>query len=199
MPDEIILASASPFRAKMLDDAGIRFRAMAPDLDERAAEAPLAETGASPEDVAAVLAEAKAMAVAEANPNALVIGSDQTLSLGDRIFHKPADMEAARRHLLALSGQTHQLNTAAVIVQGERTLWRHVEVARLTMRTLEPAEIGRYLSAVGETALRSVGSYQVEGRGIRLFERIDGDYFAIVGLPLLPLLAALRKLGALDD
>jgi septum formation protein len=135
MPDEIILASASPFRAKMLDDAGIRFRAVAPDLDERAAEAPLAETGASPEDVAAVLAEAKAMAVAEANPNALVIGSDQTLSLGDRIFHKPADMEAARRHLLALSGQTHQLNTAADIVQGERTLWRHVEDARLTMRS----------------------------------------------------------------
>lgn len=199
MPGEIILASASPFRANMLTQAGVPFRALAPDLDERAAEAPLAETGASPEEVAAVLAEAKAMTVAESNPDALVIGSDQTLSLGDRIFHKPADMEAARRHLLALSGKAHRLNTAVAIIQGRQTLRRHVEIATLTMRKLEPAEIGRYLSGVGDAALRSVGSYQVEGRGIRLFERIEGDYFAIVGLPLLPLLAFLRELGALDD
>jgi nucleoside triphosphate pyrophosphatase len=161
-------------------------------------EATLEGSGASPEDVALVLAEAKALDVSAKNPDAIVIGTDQTLSLDDTIFHKPADMEGARRHLLKLSGKTHHLNSAVVLARNGETLWRHVAVARLTMRKLEPDFIGRYLSRVGDKALSSVGAYQVEGEGIQLFEEIEGDYFTIVGLPLLPLLVALREQGAID-
>ena len=158
----------------------------------------LGDTGATPDDLAQVLAEAKALDVSERHPGALVIGCDQTLSLGDRIFHKPADMEEARRHLLALSGKTHQLNSGIVLAQGGETLWRHVGIANLTMRALDPGFVGRHLSRAGPSVLQSVGAYQIEGEGIQLFEKIEGDYFTIVGLPLLPLLAALRDLGALD-
>ncbi|MDN2578816.1 Maf-like protein [Aquibium sp. ELW1220] len=194
----IILASSSPYRRKLLEDAGVEFSVLKPDLDERAIEAPLARTGVTPEEVALVLAEAKATAVSEARPGALVIGSDQTLSLGDEMFHKPADMKGARRHLLKLSGRTHHLNSAVVLARNGEAVWRHVSVARMTMRDLEPGFIGRHLAAVGEVALTSVGAYQIEGRGIQLFEKIDGDHFTIVGLPLLPLLAALRSFGAID-
>jgi septum formation protein len=128
----------------------------------------------------------------------LVLGCDQTLSLGDEVFHKPADMEGARRHLLALSGKTHQLNSAAVLVRDGNVLWRHVGIANLTMRHLDPAFIGRHLARVGKKALASVGAYQIEGEGIQLFEKIEGDYFTIVGLPLLAVLAELRSLGAID-
>jgi septum formation protein len=198
MTQRIILASGSPFRRKLLENAGIDFEAIAALIDERAVEAPLEGSGASPEDVALVLAEAKALDVSANNADAIVIGSDQTLSLDDAIFHKPADMEGARRHLLKLSGKTHHLNSAVVLARNGETLWRHVSVARLTMRKLEPAFIGRYLSRVGDKALSSVGAYQIEGEGIRLFEEIEGDYFTIVGLPLLPLLSALREQGAID-
>ncbi len=198
MPQPFILASTSPFRKALLNNAGLDFTAVAADIDERAVEAPLAGSGATPEEVAEVLAEAKALAVSERYPGVLVLGCDQTLSLGDTIFHKPADMEAARRHLLALSGRTHQLNSAAVLVRDGETLWRTVSVARLTMRKLDPGFIGRHLAQVGPKALQSVGAYQIEGEGIQLFDKVDGDYFTIVGLPLLQLLAALRDLGAID-
>ena len=198
MPEKIILASSSPFRKALLANAGIAFAVVKPDVDERAAEAPLEGSGATPEDVALVLATAKATEVSERNPGALVIGSDQTLSLGDEIFHKPADMEGARRHLLGLSGKPHHLNSAVALVRNGDTLWSHVAVARLTMRALEPAFIGRYLARIGDKALSSVGAYQIEGEGIQLFEKIEGDYFTIVGLPLLPLLAELRRLRAID-
>lgn len=198
MTDRIVLASSSPFRADILKNAGLAFEVKPAELDERAAEAPLAETGASPQDVAQVLAEAKATEVSERAGDAWVVGADQTLSLGDEIFHKPDDMEGARRHLLALSGKTHQLNSAVVLARGGEVVWRHVATASLTMRTLDPAFIGRHLAAVGEKALSSVGAYQIEGPGIQLFERIEGDYFTIVGLPLLPLLAELRSRGAID-
>jgi septum formation protein len=198
MPVRIILASGSPFRRKLLENAGVAFDVVPPAIDERAIEAPLKSSGATPEDVAQILAEAKASQVSERHLGALVIGSDQTLSLGDEIFHKPADMEGARRHLLALSGRTHQLNSAIAIVKDGATVWRHVDVARLTMRKLEPAFIGRHLARVGEKALTSVGAYQIEGEGIQLFEKIEGSYFTIVGLPLLPLLAKLREHGAID-
>ncbi len=194
----IILASGSPYRRKLLEGAGLDFTVVKPELDERAVEAPLAGTGATPEDVAMVLAEAKATVVSQARPDALVIGSDQTLSLGEELFHKPVDMEGARRHLLKLSGRTHHLNSAVVLARNGEAVWRHVAVARMTMRPLEPGFVGRHLAAVGDVALTSVGAYQVEGQGIQLFETIDGDYFTIVGLPLLPLLAALRELGAID-
>ncbi len=180
MAEKIILASGSPFRKALLVHAGVPVEAVPAEVDERALEAPLQGSGISPEDVA------------------LVLGCDQTLSLGDEVFHKPADMEAARRHLLALSGKTHQLNSAVVLARDGAVLWRHVGVASLTMRKLDPAFIGRHLARVGAKALSSVGAYQIEGEGIQLFERVEGDYFTIVGLPLLPVLAKLRDLGAID-
>ena len=198
MTDKLVLASKSPFRSALLKNAGIAFSTASADIDERAVEAPLYETGATPEEVAQVLAEAKALDVSEKSPDAVVIGCDQTLSLGDEIFHKPADMEAARRQLLKFSGKTHQLNSAVVLVKDGKTLWRHVSIARMTMRDLDPGFVGLYLGRVGDTALSSVGAYQVEGPGIQLFEKIEGDYFTIVGLPLLPLLAELRKEKLID-
>ncbi len=195
---DIILASGSVFRQKMLRDAGVAFRVERAEIDERAVENTLEGSGADPETVAQILAEAKAVDVSEREPGALVIGADQTLSLGDEVFHKPTDMEGARRHLLKLSGRTHQLNSAVVIARDGEVIWRHVGVARLTMRDLDPGFIGRHLSSVGEKALSSVGAYQIEGEGIQLFEKIEGDTFTIVGLPLLPLLAELRSLGAID-
>jgi septum formation protein len=198
LAQEIILASVSPHRRALLRNVGLEFSVEKPDIDERAVEAALAGSGATPEDVAVVLAEAKAVAVSERHPDALVIGSDQTLSLGDEFLHKVADMEAARRQLLRLSGRMHQLSSAVVLAGQGEAIWRHTSVAHMTMRKLDPADIGRYLSDVGDTALGSVGCYQIEGRGIRLFEKIEGDFFTIVGLPLLPLLAALRDKGAID-
>lgn len=198
MTESLILASGSPFRKALLVNAGVAVEAVPAELDERAVEAPLKDSGASPEDVALVLAEAKAVEVSQRVPGRLVLGCDQTLSLGARLFHKPADMEAARRTLLALSGNTHQLNSAAVLARNGEVLWRYVGVASLTMRRLDPAFIGRHLARVGEKALQSVGAYQVEGEGIQLFERIEGDHFTIVGLPLLAVLAELRRLGAID-
>lgn len=198
MTTNIILASASPFRAKMLKDAGVEVTIERPSIDERAVEQAVAGAGLRPDDLAQILAEAKAVDVSQNHPGAFVIGCDQTLSLGEELMHKPADMEDARRRLLKLSGRTHQLNSAVVIAQDGEAIWRHVSVASLTMRDLDPGFVGRHLSAVGDAALSSVGAYQIEGRGIQLFDKIEGDHFTIVGLPLLPLLAKLRELGAID-
>ena len=195
---QLILASKSPFRAMLMKNAGMEFSSQAAQVDERALEAPLQDSGVTPEDVALILAEAKALDVSSSNKDALVIGSDQTLSLGDKVFHKPANMADARRHLLALSGQTHQLNSAVVLAINNTTVWRHVSVARLTMRKLTPAFIGRHLAKTGDVILSSVGAYQYEREGVHLFDQIDGDYFTIVGLPLIPLLAELRARGAID-
>lgn len=198
MTERLVLASGSRFRKAMLEAAGVEIDVVPSDIDERAVEQTLEGTGASPEDVAQVLAEAKALDVSEKHPGRLVLGCDQTLSLGEELFHKPADMEAARRHLLKLSGNTHQLNSAVVLARDGEAIWRHVGIARLTMRKLDPAFIGRHLAHVGQAALNSVGAYQIEGEGIQLFEKVEGDHFTIVGLPLLPLLKELRALGAID-
>lgn len=198
MTRPIILASGSPFRKKILEDAGVEFTVERPGIDERAVEEAVAASGMTPDDLAQILAEAKAVDVSQNHPGALVIGSDQTLSLDGELFHKPADMEEARRRLLKLSGRTHQLNSAVVIALDGEAIWRHVSIAQLTMRDLDPGFVGRHLSAVGDAALSSVGGYQIEGRGIQLFEKIEGDHFTIVGLPLLPLLEKLRELGAID-
>lgn len=194
----LVLASTSPFRAALLTNAGLDFRAEAARIDERSVEEPLLSAFATPEDIAVVLAEAKALDVSARNPGALVLGGDQTLSLEGQLFHKPANMEEARRHLLAFSGKTHQLWSALVLVRDGETLWRHVSVANIGVRPLSPQFIGRYLAQVGDMALKSVGAYQYEGAGVQLFDAVDGDYFTIVGLPLLPLLAKLRDMGGID-
>lgn len=194
----LILASKSPYRSMLLKNAGVNFINEAANINERAIEEPLQNSGVTPEDMAMVLAEAKAQDVSARYKAALVIGSDQTLSLQDRVFHKPVDMEDARRHLLAMSGKTHQLNSAVTLAIDGQTVWRHISVARMSMRELSPAFIGRHLARVGNGVLSSVGAYQFEGEGVQLFDKINGDYFTIVGLPLLPLLKELRARGAID-
>lgn len=196
MTNKLVLASASPFRKSLLQNAGFTFVAEAANIDERAIEATLGNVDA--EDVATILAEAKAHDVSMRHPGSIVIGSDQTLALDGEIFHKAGDMEDARRRLLKLSGKTHQLNSAVVLVRDGQTLWRHVAVAHMTMRKLDPGFVGRHLARTGESVLSSVGAYQYEGEGIQLFERIDGDHFTVIGLPMLPLLAELRNLGVID-
>ncbi|WP_374828843.1 Maf-like protein [Paenochrobactrum pullorum] len=198
MTTSLILASKSPFRAQLLNNSGLIFGTENADIDERAVEAPLYRSGATPEDVAVVLAEAKALAVSAKYPDAIIIGCDQTLSLSDEIFHKSTNLEEAGNNLLKLSGKTHQLNSGIVLVKNGETIWRHVSIAYMTMRHLKPEFIGRYLGRVGDIALSSVGAYQVEGEGIQLFEKIEGDYFTIIGLPLLPLLQKLREESLID-
>lgn len=194
----LILASQSPFRRMLMDNAGLAFETRAAEIDERVVEAALAERNPTPPQVAEALAIEKAQDVASRSPGALVIGSDQTLSLDGRVFHKPADMAEAKSHLMAMSGRTHALNCGIALVRDGQMLWSHVSIAHLTMRPLSAAFIDRHLARVGERVLASVGAYQLEGEGVQLFERIDGDYFTILGLPLLPLLAKLRELGAID-
>ncbi|PDT83546.1 Maf-like protein [Sinorhizobium sp. BJ1] len=198
MKSSLVLASASPFRRALLENAGLTFAARAAQLDERALERPLEEAGASPTEVALALAEAKARNVSRHFDGALVIGSDQTMSLGARVYHKPKDMAEAAEHLLSLAGETHSLNSAIVIVRDGDVLWRHVSTAHMTVRPLDRTFVERHLKRVGEKALSSVGAYQLEGEGIQLFEKIDGDYFTILGLPMLPLLSKLRELGSID-
>lgn len=198
MTAPLILASQSPFRRMLMENAGLTFQAQAAAIDERAAEAALAAHNPTPQAIAEALAIEKARDVARRNPGSLVIGSDQTLSLEGLVFHKPADMAEAKAHLMAMSGKTHSLNCGIALVRDGQTLWSHVSIANLTMRPLSEAFVERHLARVGSRVLASVGAYQLEGEGVQLFERIDGDYFTILGLPLLPLLAKLRDLGAID-
>jgi len=198
MTAPLILASSSPFRRILLENAGLRFEAIAADIDERAIEAPLEAAGTGPDAIALVLAKAKAVAVSEGHRGSLVIGSDQTMSLQSRVFHKPKDAAEAERHLLALSGKTHRLNSAIAIAKDGDILWEHLSHAALTMRDLDAEFIRRHIGRVGNRALSSVGAYQLEGEGIQLFSHIEGDYFTILGLPMLPLLAQLRALEAID-
>ncbi len=194
----LILASQSPFRRMLMENAGLAFETEAAAIDERAVETALAARKPTPQQVAETLAIEKALDVARRRPGALVIGSDQTLSLDGRVFHKPADMAEAKAHLQAMSGRTHSLNCGVALVRDGETVWSHVSIAHLTMRPLPDTFIDRHLARVGTRVLASVGAYQLEGEGVQLFERIDGDYFTILGLPLLPLLAKLRDLGAID-
>jgi septum formation protein len=193
----IILASTSPTRIGILKAAGIAFEALPPRVDERLVEAPLIAAGKSPGEIALALAEAKAIGIGEADRAAYVIGADQTLDVKGERWVKPATMDEARSQLLALSARSHELHTAVVAVHRGTVGWRYLDSAVLTMRPLSLAEIGAYLNTIGETALQSVGAYQIEGPGIQLFEKIAGDYFTILGLPLLPLLKWLREAGAL--
>ncbi|WP_346893973.1 Maf-like protein [uncultured Roseibium sp.] len=194
----LVLASGSRIRAELLENAGLSIEVDPADIDERAVEEPLLKAGFSPEDLALVLAEAKADNVSERRSGDLVIGADQILAFEGERHTKPENMEAARRQLLAFSGKTHELLSAVVISKDGEAIWRHVSTARLTMRDLSPPFVGHYLAQVGDVALSSVGAYQLEGPGVQLFEKIEGDYFTVLGLPLLPLLAELRKLNVLE-
>jgi septum formation protein len=195
---DFILASQSPFRAQILKQAGLQFSQENADIDERAIEASIGNEPLPPDDLAILLAEVKAQDVSLRNSSALTLGCDQTLSLGDELFHKAKDMEEARRRLLTFSGKTHQLNSALVLVKNGETIWRHVSIAHLTMRELSPQFIGQYLANVGEKVLSSVGVYQIEGEGVQLFDKIEGDYFTIIGLPILPLLEKLREMDVIN-
>lgn len=194
----LILASKSASRRSLMTGAGLDYEAVTADIDERAVEEPLLARGAHPDAVARGLAEAKALHVSLKHPDAYVIGSDQTLSLGERIFHKPRDMAEAADHIRAFSGKTHHLNCGVAVAYDGKVVWSDVSIARMTMRPISETFLSRYLDLSGEGILQSVGAYQFEGPGVQLFERIDGDYFTILGLPMLTLLSGLRSLGAID-
>ena len=194
----IILASGSAARRALLDNAGVAFTVSPAPVDERAIEAPLIAAGTSPAEIATALAEAKAIVMSRANPGAYVIGADQTLDWNGERWTKPATRADARAQLALLSGRSHQLHSAIVVARDGVIVWQHHDSATLTMHKLSPTRIDAYLARIGDAALMSVGVYQLEGEGIRLFERIDGDYFTILGLPLLPLLNYLRAEGAIE-
>lgn len=194
----LVLASKSSSRASLLTNAGLKFEIQPAELDERAVERPLLQAGLDGADLAQVLAQAKADHVSARNRSMLTIGADQVMSLDGEILHKPADMEEARRRLLQLSGKTHQLASAVCLVADQELIWSHVDIAHITFRRLSPKFVGRHLARVGEIALTSVGAYQIEGEGIQLIDKVDGDHFTVIGLPLLPLIAKLRELGAVD-
>lgn len=192
-PTPLVLASKSPSRRRVLDNAGIPADIHPADIDERAVEAAAGPGG--PGEAAQLLARAKALAVSAAMPGRLVLGADQTLALGQKRFSKPSGRAAAQAQLQDLAGRTHELHSAFALARDGGIAFEHCDVARLTMRPLSPETIARYLDAAGEAVTTSVGAYQIEGVGIQLFERIDGDYFTILGLPLLPLLDWLRRNG----
>jgi septum formation protein len=187
----LVVASKSEARRKLLQSAGLSLETVPASIDERGIEAASGTT--DPGAVAALLARAKAQSVAEKMPGRLVLGADQTLAAGTDRFSKPSSREAAAAQLRKLSGRTHELHSAVAIASDGVIVFEHRAVARMTMRPLSDETIAAYLEDVGDVALSSVGAYQVEGPGIQLFERIDGDYFTILGLPLLPLLAYLRS------
>lgn len=193
----LVLASRSESRRAILAAATLAVEIRPADVDERAIEAGAPDK--APDAVAALLARAKAAAVAAALPGRLVLGADQTLALGDRPFSKPADAGAAREQLKALRGATHSLYSAIALVRDGTILYEHCAAAHLTMRNFSDQFLDAYMAAAGPAVTGSVGAYQVEGTGIQLFERIVGDHFTILGLPLLPLLAHLRAAGLLAE
>ncbi len=192
-----ILASGSTTRAQLLAQAGIAFDVVPARIDEEAVKASLRAEGAPLARVPEVLAEMKALRVSAQQPEALVLGADQILAFEDRVISKSDDVAGARRLLQALRGREHRLIGAAVLAKGGSAIWRHVETATLTMRNFGDAFLDDYLAREGEAALSSVGCYRLEGPGVQLFSSIKGDYFSILGLPLLPLLAALRQHGVI--
>lgn len=186
----IVLASNSVIRRTLLGNAGVDFTACDSGVDEDAVKQLL--EGSGPQAIAIALAEAKARTLSKAQPGSLIIGADQTLGLDDQIFDKPYSIVEARRQLHALKNKTHQLFSAICCTRNEKVLWSHCGVAHLTMRNFSDAFVEDYLLTIAETYSTSVGGYKLEERGITLFDRIDGDYFTILGLPLLPLLKFLR-------
>lgn len=189
----LILASQSQTRKALLQQAGLHFSSVPADIDERAIETAAIEAGGDGRDVALLLAQKKAASVASGHRGAFVIGADQTLSLGTELLHKPEDRSAAVMQLDRLKGKTHRLHAAVSLARDGDILWADVQTAELTMRDFSDAERDDVLDREGAAILSSVGGYRLEGPSIRLFETVTGDYFTILGLPLLPLLAALRS------
>ncbi|HUC48310.1 MAG TPA: Maf family protein [Xanthobacteraceae bacterium] len=191
----LVLASRSEVRRALLEGAGLALETCPADLDERRLEADAVSQ--APGAIAAHLAREKARAVAKLRAGRLTLGADQTLALGGARFSKPVDLAAARSQLCALSGKTHELHSAIAFVRDDKILCEYVGVARLTMRSFSDQFLDLYLKSAGNTATSSVGAYQLESFGIQLFERIEGDYFTILGLPLLQALEFLRQQGCL--
>ena len=192
---KLILASTSRIRGELLGKAGLAFEAMRPEVDENALK--IEAKGLSPGHLAQSLAASKAVSVASRWSQALVIGADQVLNLAGKAFDKPGSKEEARRQLLQLRGRSHVLETAICCARDDKVVWQHLGRATLTMRDFSESFLDDYLAHVGADVTTSVGGYKLEGRGAQLFETIDGDYFTILGLPLLPLLDFLRRQGAL--
>lgn len=184
----------------MLEAAGVKIRVVPAEVDEDAIKSAMTDDNPDIDaaDVAEVLARAKAEQVSKAHPHSLVIGADQVLVCGGEIFSKPPSMAAARTQLLALRGLAHALPTAVVLALAGETVWTHIDEPQLTMRTFSHAFLDAYLTAEGDAVTETVGGYALEGRGGQLFDTIDGNYFSIIGLPLLPLLAELRARGQLQ-
>lgn len=191
----LILASASAARGAMLTRGGVPFVKDASSVDEDEIKRAMRAEGASAEDLAVALAEMKARQVGRRHDGALIVGSDQVLVCEERWFDKPADRAAARAQLLALRGKTHMLVSAVVVLRSGERLWHHIGRAHLTVRPFSESFLDGYLDAAGDAILGSVGAYQLEGLGAQLFARVEGDYFTILGMPLLPLLDFLRNHG----
>lgn len=195
MPSPLILASASPIRAALLANAGLAVASLPARIDEAAMRDALAAEGARPRDLADTLAELKARKISEKHPEALVIGADQVLALERRVFAKPESPEDALSQLARLSGRTHRLLSAAVVCRAGAPVWRHVGEARLTMHPLSDSYRRDYVARNWQSIRESVGCYKLEEEGVRLFSRIDGDHFTVLGLPMLPLLDWLAATG----
>ncbi|WP_073253464.1 Maf family protein [Shimia gijangensis] len=197
MSNKIILASGSEIRATLLRNAGLEFDIAVARVDEDMLRRALEAEGAPPRDVADALAEAKAGKVAMKNPDRLVIGCDQVLEFEGRVFSKPTDIDEARRQLMSLRGNRHQLLSALVVFHENQPVWRHVGVVRLQMRDFSNAYLDEYLDRNWDSIRWSVGGYKLEEEGVRLFHRVDGDYFNVLGLPLIELLNYLTTRGDL--
>ena len=191
----VVLASASPIRRALLERAGIDVVVDPARVDEEEIRIGLDADAVPPREVAEALAEFKARKVSSRHPGSLVIGADQVLELDGRRFDKPADPAAARQHLAAFSGRTHRLHTAAIIARDGAPIWRHISTVQMTMHSLTAEDIERYLDRAGAAAVESVGGYQFEGLGASLFAAYRGDFFAVLGLPLIEVLGALRANG----
>lgn len=196
----LVLASQSASRKAMLDAAQIPYEAFPAAVDETAIKQALAAEGQTPRNIADALAEAKALKVSSRIPVALVLGSDQVLAMEDgTIFDKPETPEEAKEHLRAFSGKVHRLHAAAVIAENGRPVWRHISIAKMYVRPLSEAFIDRYVEEEWDRIRWTVGCYEIEGRCSQLFDRIDGDNFTVMGMPLLPVLGYLRTRGLLTS
>jgi len=191
--ERLILASKSAARRAVLTDAGVPFTVQVADVDEDALKTP----GVDPVELAAVLARAKALAVSRHDAEAWVLGADQTLAFGGGLVSKAPSLAAARERLIAMRGRTHQLHSGAALARNGQVVWSGVDTVEMRMRDFSDAFLDAYLAAEGEALLSCVGSYRLEGLGSQLFEAVEGDYFTVLGLPLWPVLAELRRAGVI--